>query len=459
MALLTFNNLAYYTRGLLTLSEVTNIITVTEAVTGSVPSVTLNVIRNIPSGYYITIDGETVTSVGTPEEAVGNNFFSTPTSLVAALRQNKVLNTRYEIYQEGSAIYLRGRSIGNHVVEVSTNLSSSYLNYSKSEGSASSPLWGGHVVANFYVDGAYQATLRKRYANNNCSFDVSSLLATSSIYGEAVPYSFQVSTENSDGSTTSLGTITAHTLNGYISNNSAPYLYASPMLLLEPFDNGENGLIYSTYSNIIPFSIYTTATTSQVTWTAYDSGSHSIATSSVTITTRANNITDASLLIPSTAFTEASYIILLHNAKTYRFNVQKPLKASNGAVRTWFRNNFGGIGFIDWSGDEEFSVSTNKTTYDKNTFDFYDGGEDRERTKILNIDYTETHTLTSFLLKDEDLHLIKNIAKSKLVWIENQSSGQLLYIIIDSVDISEVANYDGTYRVTITFTYSDRQNV
>lgn len=464
---LTYNGLPYNTTNLITLSEVPNIIRLSEDITGSTPSVTLTFSAAVPSGNYITIDGQTVTSVGSASEAAGTAFYGGSTASASAfavanaLRSLPELNTRYMIHSTGSTVLLQGRSIGNRAVTVETSVLPAVMTYTSSDGSASSPLWGGFVYADLSVDGEYKATLKKKYANGDCCFNAQPLLSTFSEYGMAVPYSFEVSVGNSDGTAETVATITGQTVAGYIVDNSDPFYYGdSTTIMLDNITNGGEGKTYQTYSSTIPFSIYATGSTTPVTWTAYDAARNSVGSQTVSISTEAYNITDASLLIPQSAFTAAAYIIILSGGKTYRFDIQRPLKSSDGFRRIWFRNNRGGIGFVDLSGQRSESITVSRTTYEKSDFNFYEGLWDREKEMVLDAGYSESYTLNSFLLKESDLHIFRNLAKSRKVWIESEDgSGQLLYIIIQSVQISKVQNYDRTYQVTVTYKYSDSKNV
>ena len=123
--------------------------------------------------YYITMFGETITSVKDYNNAINKNFWispssnnSTAASICSALRNCGTLAANYNIYQNGVNVILEGKRFfdTDSSTAISKNISESYLSITSTEGSDPSVLTNANVMVDIFsgVNEDYVTTLEKR---------------------------------------------------------------------------------------------------------------------------------------------------------------------------------------------------------------------------------------------------------------------------------------------------------
>lgn len=463
---------------ILTFTEVPNILKISENVTGTKCAIQffmgtgLRQTVSADSQYYITLFGETVTNVMSPSNANNKRFYisddaeSTAMSIARALRNCGGLNADFEIFgrESDGSVQIIARTIGKKITTANylqRNIPGNYMGVSVQDGNSYSILFNSKIQVDVYNSSTvdvnnFVTTLEKNWYGNECAFDVSPVLSTFSEYGQTKPYTFVLNVFREDGEWQNQGTITGNTTIGYHANQSDKYKYAQGIQMLINKGRGADGVMkLYTYSNYIPYSVLCGSDTGgwNIGVSVKDSAFNEIYSNTATgHRTSSNYIIDGGVTIPQTAFTSGYYVDLTLGTDTTRFNIIKPLKATEYYQRILWRNEYGGISFFDFTGSRSESDSVDIETYEKNVFDYYDT-EYFERKMIYSNDYKKTVSLKSHLMEEDGKWIFNSLMRSKKVW--TTVNGKTYYIIPKSIDVEEDQQYNNIYTAKLQYEYSD----
>jgi hypothetical protein len=156
--------------------------------------------------------------------------------------------------------------------------------------------------------------------------------------------------------------------------------------------------------------------------------------------------------LDSAYFNSAFYIDLSIGNETIRYNVIKPLKASEKCHRIYWRNSYGGVSFFDFVGEKTETRDLDVTTYQKNIFGYYDETVN-ELDKIYDNSIKYNVTLKSHLIEEDGIYVFNDLLQSKNIWTE--VNGETYSIIIDSLNVDKVDN-NNTYQSTVKFHFSQQ---
>lgn len=472
---ITYNNLSSPSN-ILTFTEVPNILKISENVTGTKCTIQFMMGDNLrqtvsaDSQYYITLFGETVSNVMAPENANNKRFYisddadSTAMSIARALRNCGGLNADFDIFGNGGTVEIIAKTIGKKITTANylqRNIPEQYMGVSVQDGNSYSILFNSKIDIDVYNSASvnvsnYITTLEKNWYGDECAFDMSPVLTTFSEYGQTKPYAFVINVFREDGEWQNQGTVTGSTTIGYHANQSDKYKYAQGVQMLLNKNRGTNGtMILYTYSNVIPYSVLCGSDTGSwnVTVSVKDSAFNEVYSyTSTGRRTTSNMIVDTNATIPQTAMTSGYYVDITIGTQTTRFNIIKPLKATEYYQRIQWRNEYGGISFFDFTGSRSESDSVDIETYEKNIFDYYDN-EYFERKMIYSNDYKKTVSLKSHLMEEDGKWIFNSLMRSKKVW--TTVNGKTYYIIPKSIDVEEDQQYNNIYTAKLTFEFSD----
>lgn len=475
MANISYNNLSSPSN-ILTFTEVPNILKVEENVQGQKCIIELKIENGLrytvtaDSQYNISMFGEVITNAMSPSDAVNRRFFiandaqSTAMGIVKALRECSNLSADFNVFGDSNGyVYVVAKTIGNKIVnanDIQTNIPNQYMTIEITDGSSSSSLFNSKIDVDVYSGtpsfNTYITTLEKNFYGSECAFDVSPVLATFSQYGKTKPYVFNISAYGDNGEFYTLGSMSGNTAIGYLANQSQKYLVANGVQTLINNSRGRNGQgILYVYEPTIPYTVL--RNDEVIAWNvnvyAKDSAFNVIwSGSSVESYSSDSLIEDYSVSIPQTAFTSAYYIDLEVDGKTTRFNVTKPLKATDYCQRVLWRNEYGGISFFDFTSARRETDNVEIETYEKNVFDYYVTNE-FEKKKIYKNSYNKSVSLTSHILQEDGKWIFNSLMRSKKVW--TIVNGSLFYIIPKTIDVAEDQTYNNIYTATLTYEYSD----
>lgn len=473
---ITYNNLSSPSN-ILTFAEIPNILKISENVTGNKCTIQFSMNNGLrqtvsaDSQYYITLFGETITNVMSPENAKNKRFYisddrvSTAMSIARAFRNCGGLNADFDIFGVNGVVEIIAKTIGSKITTANylqRNIPSQYMSVSVQDGSSYSALFNSKIDIDVYDSASantsnYVTTLEKNWYGDECAFDVSPVLSTFSEYGQTKPYTFVINVFMENGEWQNQGTITGSTAVGYHANQSDKYKIAQGVQMLLNKSRGNDGtMILYTYNSSIPYSVLCGLNTGgwSVTVSVKDSAFNEIWNSGAITNRRtsSNMIIDGSVTIPQTAFTNGYYVDLTVGTETTRFNIIKPLKATEYYQRILWRNEYGGISFFDFTGARSESDSVDIETYEKNIFDYHNNDE-FERKRIYLNDYKKTVTLTSHLMEEDGKWIFNSLMRSKKVW--TTVNGKTYYIIPKSIDVAEDQTYNNIYTAKLQYEYSD----
>ena len=470
---ISYNNQTDYNYvNYLTFTEVPNILKVQEYVQGSPRSLEIAVEDNFKSTvsgdgqYYITILGETITNVMSPSNAKNKRFYisndgdTTAFYIVMALRNCSSLSAQFNIIHAGNVIRLISKEIGGTWGrdDILTNMNE-YISTSATNGTTDD-IFGSKIVVDVYknstADTNYVTSLEKNWYGDECAFDMTPVLATFSEYGQTIPYIFNVNLVNADWQ--HLEYVSGRTTIGYHANQSADYLQiAEGVQMLMNNKSNERNIILYVYGDTIPYSVLTGRNTGG--WTllvTYLDSAFNVVGSAQTQEQRHYSdrlIVDTEITIPSHLRSSTYYVdIKLGSSNPIRFNIIKPLKATEYYQRVMWRNEYGGISFFDFTGARSETDTISMETYEKNVYDYYDV-EAYEKKKIYKNGYEKTVKLTSHLMEENGKWLFNSLARSKQVW--TFVNGKKYFIIPKSIEVAEDGTYNNIYKATLTYTYSD----
>lgn len=462
-----YNNLTNPSN-LLTFSDVPNILSLDATITGTKGVFSFTFKGNLQSQvtgdsqYSVTFMDETVSNVMNPKNAKNKRFYisndptTTAVYFAKALRNCPSLAAQFDIENDGAEVELVSKTYGrtwtlnpNYLV---MNIPSIYLTANGNDGTVSpEDVFQSNVLVDLYVPSGngfkYVTTLEKNFYGDECAFNMSPLLSTITEFGKIGEYKLRISTISQSGSYNERGTLNCKVGYGYLANQSDKCIaLTNNMIAL----NSNRNQIRYVYGTKIPYSVLSNKQNISVTYSIKDSTLSSIYSATTTIT---NNeyLVDTEFTIPNEYYTRASYVDITIGDEKTRFNVIKPLKATEYYQRVYWRNEYGGIEFFDFTGQRTETDNVNIETYEKNIYDMYKNNK-YEIKKIYSNNYNKSVKLTSHLLEENGKWFINSLSRSKKVWTE--VNGKTHYIIPKSIDAAEDSTYNNIYTATLTYEYS-----
>lgn len=470
---ITYNGLIQPQR-LITFTDIPNILKVTDANTGQKQRITLTFTGNLSEVLHsdpwtITIQGDTISSVNTFEEAVNKSFFvsssnsTTAASVARALRNCPNITVAYTVQQYQNSIILTGREIGRLDTSVQTNISSTYLNITVEQGASQSALYGAKVDVDVYAGSDYVTTLEKNAYNGEVAFNMSPVLTTIAKRGETQPYLFRLNTITESGGYNLLGTVGMNYISqGYMCNQGNKYLTMSTVEIpAQNFSRGSNKGVWNNtilyvYGGNIPFSFYTSGTGISHIDVVYRNSAYerivAFDWNDPDAHASGNNYLVDTYIPLDSMPADTFYVDVKFESQDsfVRYNVIKPLKASEYSQRILWRNSYGGISFFDFTGQKSETRDLGVSTYQKSIFDYYTNPMN-ELEKIYDNEVKYNVTLKSHLFENDGKYIFNDLAQSPDVW--TVINGETYAIIIDSVSVEET-DRNNIYEATVRYHYS-----
>lgn len=407
------------------------------------------------TGQTITILDETITSVDDMSAATGRNFYISPTNTstaygaLRALRNCPWLSANYDIYindYHQPIITILAKEPGEASnLTMSTTFTSSELVVATTAGTLASDDGASVYGVDIFSGSEFITTLTKSAINDVQHFDVAPVLATIAEYGKLVPYTLRVfGVDDADG-VTRLSTMGGYVTPGYYCHGHSPFISTSNMYTIAS-DGG------SVYSPSVTFSYYNLGSRlGSVNVTYKDSANLTVTSETVSIYDQAKGykyVEDITVPLTESAMTYATSVQISGAMGTAVYAIEKPLDSTEGATRIYWRNPYGGLDFLDFTGAESVKVSDTETTYRPSYYDFYESDVvQKERT--YKKDVTHTHSLSSRFTGEGILPLYASLNASPYVFIEED--GKQVVILINSLSIDEDKDVNGVYTVSIDY--------
>lgn len=480
---ITLNNLELPSN-LITFTDVPNILKVEDDGGGSYATMTFTLSGDLQSvtssdgQYWLTFMGDTVSNVINPQNAVNKNFYisssniSTAASLTRALRACPTVAANFNVVHNEETVTLKAKAPGVVWSRIQNylqhNFPSANFNAVGEDGSSYSDLANAKIDVDVYSMDAggtrYITTLEKNYYGDEAAFNLSPVLTTFAEYGRARPYTLKVSSII-DGNYTLLGNVDENYISiGYMCNQGNKYLINDYMNVAQNVSRGEakdsyNNTILYTYAPSIPISFYAGNNGGMTINIDYLGSDYQVLSSATTTWRNSDSerkLWDLDIQLESYAFNRAFYVdINLGQSFTMRYNVIKPIKATEYFQRILWRNSYGGISFFDFTGQKTETRDVEISTYEKNIFDYYTD-EKNELEKIYNNEVKYTVTLKSHLFENDGKYIFNDLLQSSSVW--TKINGQDYAIIIDSVSVDETDN-NNIYEATVKYHYSQEPSI
>lgn len=460
---------------IITFNDIPNILTVEDESGGTYA--TISFFFNIPLQsyllledglWYITIMGETITNVTNPSRAINKNFFIAPTnestnaSIVRALRNCPTIAANFNVDFSGSTVTLTAKAYGSLVNEDSftTNISNVVCIATITDGTAfGEDLYNARVIVDVLNDGEYVTTLEKNAYNGKAEFNVTPVLSTFTEIGKAKPYTLSISSIK-NGKYSQIGAIaTNYAAQGYMVNQGQKYLDNTYWQYAMNFSRGQarspimNNTILYVYQPTIPISFYRgNEGGGTITITYRDSAYNAVYTDTQKWQNiySATKLIDMELQLQESIMRNCFYIDVDFGGNIVRYNVIKPVQLTEYCQRVLWRNSYGGISFVDLTGQKTETRELNLQTYQKNIFDYYTDPVN-ELEKVYDNDVEYQVTLRSHLFEEDGKWVYNDLIQSPEVWTE--INGEKYAIILESVSVEETDN-NGVYQATVRYKYS-----
>lgn len=467
-------------------TDIPNILKVIDSDEGTYANLTLTFQGNLASTvtkdgqYYITFLGETITNVRNVADAINRNFFISSTNNVTAayvakaFRNCPTIAANFRIENNGASVILTARAVGtvwgNASDVFQRNIANEYMSASVTDGTSYAELYGAKINVDVYKGEYYDeyiTTLEKNYYGSECAFDLSPVLTTLAESGKANPYCLKVSSLKGD-SYNVLGNLEENYITqGYMCNQGDKYISLNTLggvKVAQNFNRGierpyaNNTLLY-VYGTSIPLSLYKDNTAGiTVTIDYVDSDNTVLASNSVSFSMQypPYRLWNFNIdLAPNTGYRErfkqSTYIDLhVGGQDVIRYNVIKPLKATEYYQRVYWRNSYGGISFFDFTGQKTETRDLETSTYQKSIYGYYDDPRN-ELDKIYDNKIKYNVTLKSHLFENDGKYVFNDLMQSSEAWTE--INGQEYAIIIDTVSVEET-DRNNIYEATVKYHYS-----
>ncbi len=477
---ITYNNEASPSN-LITFTDIPNILKITEDNYGTkasaalVPTNALYGVTTSNNQWKITFLGETITNVIDPAGAINKLFTVMPSandtaySIARALRNCPTISANYTVQVTGNTVTMRNKIVGEMFTSgfadfFETNIPSNYMTVDSTDGSTDSQLYQSKVDVDIYAgwDNDYITTLEKNVYNGEVAFDLSPVLTTVAKIGTTIPYSMDIRSIGGlekKGVISQLGTITGNYISvGYMCNQGAKFLNGNIMQVAQNFFRGteketENNTILYIYQPNIPISFYRGNEGAMTITVEYkDSAFNTFYTDTLTWrnTDSTKNLIDYNIELKPHLMQNTFYIDVTLGSILVRYNVIKPLYATEYSQRICWRNSYGGISFFDFTGQKTETRDFELSTYQKNIYDYYVDTKN-ELDKIYDNDVHYTVTLKSHLFENDGKYVFNDIIQSPEVW--TVVNGESYGIILENVTVDEV-NQNNIYEATVRYGYS-----
>jgi hypothetical protein len=310
----------------------------------------------------------------------------------------------------------------------------------------------------------YLTTLEKNYAGKPVTFNVSPVLSTIVKDGEMEQYCFTIYGFSNGQLKFSHITEPCYITPGYQVNQSEPFIgtftnrfFAQNVSRGDERDQFNKTYLYI-YDNTLPFSLYVKngITQTQCTVNYINSAGGTIASQqySVWSTDNMNSLNHFSLQLDEDNFKRSNYIdLVIPDIGTVRYNVIKPINAADEREfeRIEWYNEYGGISFMDFTGERTETRKEDIELYSKQNFDFYTA-DGRENTRVYSKKIPITIKHKTHNIDVNGKWLLFSLQNSSVAW--TTINGQKYYIHIEDLEIKEATNASHIYTGTITYSFS-----
>lgn len=484
---------------IITFTNCPTILTVSDSWTGTrarsvIEVSSLSYVRT-PEEYSIKVGDYYIRGTSDLSKSVGNRFYLTSSNTLA----NRVLVARkivdainslggitmsYRVWQDSNSI---GELIPRVIVEaidvgiagvgisIKDLMPSGIITIDGTGGSITS-IFNGSITNKIHVDiyknnfpinringttwtrGSFIAQLEKTVWGGSVSFDLSEIFNTESEIGTLSEYEMIIYSEV-DGNITALGDLkNIYATPGYFVNQGGAFIpkftgcYLAQNVSRGNSVGGVNKSILYVYYNSIVFSLYADNSMSTVSCTIdyLNSSQASLGTEKQNIFC-GNNLNTFTLPLNQLLLQQSSYIdVNIPNVGKLRYNVIKPIHATDETQRIYWTNSYGGTSFFDFTGTRTEERKTDIETYERSLYDYYNSNR-QELKKIYSKEVKITVTLTTHNIVKDGTWQLFDLQNSYNAWTTVNGKEYAIHITDIQVDETDVA---GIYTAQIEYEYS-----
>lgn len=311
-----------------------------------------------------------------------------------------------------------------------------------------------------YQMGTYLTTLTKEAFGEEVSFDLSPLFSAITDYNTLSEVNLYIYIMN-DNILTLAGIMKdIYFTTGYMVNQGVNYLPVPSTQLAQNVSRGStksqlNNTILYVYQPSVQFTLYVpfpTNTAQLISFGINYINSANVVIKSTTIglyLTR--SMASPVINLDQTWFNQSFYIdVVIPDVGTLRYNVIKPLKATDEIQRVYWTNSYGGVSFFDFTGTRTETRKTKVDYYQQNLFDYYDK-DTAQLNKVYNKDVSITVSLSTHSIEKDGTWQFFDLQNSSNAW--TYVNGKKYFITITDLKITE-SNVNDIYTATVEYEYS-----
>lgn len=421
-------------------------------------------VTTVNGQWTFSVDGDTIENFLDPENINGKRFWVSEDaenalfSIANALRNCQNVNSTYKIYYDADAeeVVLRARRGGKTVSNID-NQTGDFLSVAFTSGNTNNDLNKSKIYIDVFDENDdYITSMMKNAYGDSVAFDLSPVMASMADYGVITPLRFEAYVVSRYSAARAIETLPTNTTYGFKTSYSNNYsdVVTGECHLAEAIENQGTPLELYVYDNSIPLSFINdrVGQTYDLTVQYLDATGAVLSSDTQTITFQ-NQMQDVTVSLNANSMRASTSVKVLIPNGYVQYKVIKPLKATVENHRLYWRNEYGGISFFDFTGQYSTEHSMEGETYQISTLGYYDRLQDSHYNlnELFSRGYSVSHTVNTHLLPEAGTWLFESLSKSKKVWVSN--SGSLYDVIIDEVNIEE-QDVEGVFLVTVQYHYS-----
>ena len=311
-----------------------------------------------------------------------------------------------------------------------------------------------------YQMGTYLTTLTKEAFGEEVSFDLSPLFSAITDYNTLSEVNLYIYIMN-DNTLTLAGIMKdIYFTTGYMVNQGVNYLPVPSTQLAQNVSRGttkstiNNSILY-VYQPTIQFTLYVpfaTPAAKTINFKVYYINSANIPIKTTTTSYYiVKSMTSPVINLDQSLFDRSFYIdVEIPDVGKLRYNVIKPLKATDEIQRVYWTNSYGGISFFDFTGTRTETRKTKVDYYQQNLFDYYDK-DSAQLNKVYNKDVSITVSLSTHSIEKDGTWQFFDLQNSSNAW--TYVNGKKYFITITDLKITE-SQVNDIYTATVEYEYS-----
>ena len=311
-----------------------------------------------------------------------------------------------------------------------------------------------------YQMGTYLTTLTKEAFGEEVSFDLSPLFSAITDYNTLSEVNLYIYIMN-DNTLTLAGIMKdIYFTTGYMVNQGVNYLPVPSTQLAQNVSRGTtkstiNNTILYVYQPTIQFTLYVpfaTTAAKTINLKVYYINSANIPIKTTTTSYYiVKSMTSPVINLDQELFNRSFYIdVEIPDVGKLRYNVIKPLKATDEIQRVYWTNSYGGISFFDFTGTRTETRKTKVDYYQQNLFDYYDK-DSAQLNKVYNKDVSITVSLSTHSIEKDGTWQFFDLQNSSNAW--TYVNGKKYFITITDLKITE-SQVNNIYTATVEYEYS-----